>query len=198
MYAFLGLGGLIGSIVSLVFIVINAIKKKPKKNAVIALAICLVLFIVGLVLTPSSSNTADTGTKPESPAKVEEPTEPKASEAPAKAEEPLSFVLMDGQLGEYGVEVVLNKDTEFEEHEITYYLPAGTYLVENLNDKGAGQVSVFCGGPEKNGEWEEFIMDENCARPIVVMAGETKDLEVKEGQFIVLSDDTSNIKFTIK
>ena len=41
-------------------------------------------------------------------------------------------------------------------------------------------------------------MDDNCARPIVVMAGDEKELEIKEGQFVVLSDETSNIKFTLK
>ena len=120
------------------------------------------------------------------------------TETQSQETEPFSFVLMDGELGEYGVEVVLNQGTESEEHEITYYIPAGTYIVKNQNDKRAGQVTVYSGGPIKNGEWEEFVADEHCASPIVVMAGESKELEIMEGQFIVLSDGTSNIQFTLK
>lgn len=166
-------------------------------------AIVVILFIG--IITPKSDKTP---TESEKPAIVEEPVkEETAKEEPVKEEtekeepaeeETLTFILMDGEVGEYGKEVVYNKGTEFEEHEICYYIPAGTYLVSNLNDKGAGQVSVYSGEPVKNGEWEEFVMDDNCARPIVVMAGETKELEVKEGQFVVLSDDTTNIQFTMK
>lgn len=92
----------------------------------------------------------------------------------------------------------MNVETEFEEHEIAYHIPAGTYLVTNLNFNGGGQVTVYSGGPEYDGEWQYFVSDENCANPIVVMAGETKELEIKEGQFVVLSDGTGNIQFVLK
>ena len=121
-----------------------------------------------------------------------------SSQVSTPAEAPLTFIIMDGELGEYGEEVVLNAETEFEEHEITYYIPAGTYSVTNLNAKGGGQVTVYSGGPEYDGEWQYFVADENCASPIVVMAGETKELAIKEGQFIVLSDGTENIQFVLK
>ena len=111
---------------------------------------------------------------------------------------PLIFILHDGVIGDYGKEVILNSGTEFEEHEITYYIPVGNYAVTNLNTKGAGQVSVYCGGPEYDGEWQYFISDENCQKPIVVMANETKELTIKDGQFIVLSDNTDNFEFVLK
>jgi len=192
MSLFLGLIGMLGAAASLVLIVIRAIKKKPKKPVVIALLASIVLFFIGAALPADSQ--ADTSTTAQTPEVTEAPA---AIEAPT-ATEPLSFILMDGEKGEYGVEVVLNEGTEFEEHEITYKIPAGTYTVENLGDKGAVQISVFCGGPEKNGEWEEFVKDDNCANPIVVMAGESKDLEIKESQFVVFSDDSSNIQFIKK
>lgn len=114
-------------------------------------------------------------------------------------EDTLTFVLFDGEVGDYGIEVDLNKGTEFEEREIMYYIPAGSYLVSNLNTKkDTVQVSVYSGPPVKNGEWEEFVWGDTCPNPIVVMSGETKELEIIEGQFVVLSDGGSNIQFTMK
>ena len=181
------------------------LRKKEMKPAIKygIIAVAWVLYLViALTYKPNEDKKVDTVNPTETiaPAQIKDTTK---AEKPAKSEEStktelLSFVLKDGETGEYGLEVILNKDTEFEEHEIAYHLPAGTYTVENLNSKGAGQVSVYCGGPEKNGEWEEFVADDNCARPIVVMAGESKELVIKDGQFVVLSDETSNIQFTLK
>ena len=78
MGALLGLGGLGGVIVSLVIIVINAINKRPKKKAVIALAICFALFVVALALP--SGNEADKS------AQTEEPVERESS---VQIEEPI-------------------------------------------------------------------------------------------------------------
>ena len=133
------------------------------------------------------------------PAETPAPTETLTpTETLAPTEEPIFFVIMGGEIGEYGEEVVLNAGTEFEEHEIAYHIPAGTYMVTNLNANGGGQVSVYSGGPEYDGEWQYFVADENCASPIVVMAGDTQELVIKEGQFIVLSDGTENIQFVLK
>ena len=151
----------------------------------------LAVVLVIAVLTPKNkTDKPDT----EVPAAAEETVVEEAT----PAEKPLSFVLMDGEVGDYGVEVVLNEGSEFEEHEIAYYIPAGTYLVDNLNTKGSGQVTVYSGLPELDGEWESFVADENCAPPIVVMPGESKELEIKDGQFIVLSDEVSNFQFTLQ
>ena len=144
----------------------------------------IIVLIVIAIFTPTTNST--TGTS----------QQPTITEKPVEAA--LSFVLMDNELGDYGREVVLNKETEFEEHEIAYYIPSGIYTVSNLNDNGGAQVSVYSGLPVKNGEWEEFVMDDNCPKPIVVMAGETKELDIKDGQFVVLADGISNIQFTMK
>ena len=169
------------------------LRKKDMKPAVKypIIAVAWIIYLIIVFAYSSSNKESGDETASATPAPTQIAT-------PSQTEEPLSFVLMDGDMGEYGVEVVLNEGTEFEEHEIVYYLPAGTYSVENHNEKQAGQVSVYCGGPIKNGEWEEFVADDNCAQPIVVMAGQTKELVIKDGQFIVLSDNTSNIQFTMK
>ena len=133
----------------------------------------------------------------EEEAPTEEPAE--ETEAPAdEASEALAFTLMDGKLGDYGEEVTLNAGTEFEETEIMYHVPAGLYSVKNLNSDGGAQVTVYSGAPVLNGEWEEFVADDTCPSPIVVMGGEEKDLEIKEGQFVVIADGDSNLEFTMK
>jgi uncharacterized FlaG/YvyC family protein len=50
--------GSIGVIVSLILLVINLIRKKPKKKTLISLGICFVLIVVGLAM-PSSSASSD-------------------------------------------------------------------------------------------------------------------------------------------
>ena len=43
----------------------------------------------------------------------------------------LEINIEGGELGEYGSEITLNADTEFEEKRVVYHIPAGTYLVTN-------------------------------------------------------------------
>ena len=62
MYALIGIVGFVGFLVSLVFIIIKAIKKQPKKKFVIALAVCFVLFVIALIITPSSAPDTSTAT----------------------------------------------------------------------------------------------------------------------------------------
>ena len=119
------------------------------------------------------------------------------SEIDSSAERSLSFTLGE-EPGEYGEIVNLNVGTEFEEAEIAFHIPVGTYSVTNQNKDRAVQISIYCGGPEYDGEWQYFVADDNCARPLVLMQGETGELEIKVGQFVVLSDGSENVEFTLK
>ncbi len=171
-----------------------------KKALALLLALVMVLALCACGGGSKESEPADAPAPTEAPAltDVHAPTEaPAPTETPEPTEESISFVIMDGEVGEYGEEVVLNAGTEFEEHEIAYHIPAGTYMVTNLNTKGGGQISIYSGGPEYDGEWQYFVADENCASPIVLMAGDTQELIIKEGQFIVPSDGTENIQFVL-
>ncbi|MBE7009108.1 MAG: hypothetical protein E7422_08245 [Ruminococcaceae bacterium] len=88
------LTGLLGTGVSVALIVIKAIKKQPKKNAIIAAAVCFVLFIVGCVFPsgdkdktstpPAESSTAVNAALPKADAPAEEVPPPK-EETPAEA-----------------------------------------------------------------------------------------------------------------
>lgn len=57
MDALIGLTGFLGGAVFLILLVINTIKKKPKKKSLIGLGVCFVLFVTGLAMPSSSSNT---------------------------------------------------------------------------------------------------------------------------------------------
>jgi len=50
------LAAFVGVIVSIILLVINIIRKKPKKKTLISLGICLVLFVIGIAITPSNND----------------------------------------------------------------------------------------------------------------------------------------------
>lgn len=63
MSMFLFMVGLIGIVVSVIILIVNAIKKKSNKNSFIALGICVILFVIGFVSFPVE-DTGDTDTQP--------------------------------------------------------------------------------------------------------------------------------------
>ena len=200
MEALFGLGGLIGSLISIIIIIVKAKTKQPKRSAIISLFICILLFIGALnyrnnkeSIAPTPAPTKEQESTPIPSAEQTTALTPtvESSPTPAPTEEPLVFILLD-EVGEYGEKVVLNPNTDFEEEEIEYHVPVGKYLVTNLNDKSSIQLTVYCGGPEYDGEWQYFVSDDNCSDPVVLMPTETKELIIKEGQFIVLSDGEKN------
>lgn len=58
MSTFLGVVGFVGFFASLIFLVIYAIRRKPKKKPLIAMAICFVIFAAGLGMTETDSDSA--------------------------------------------------------------------------------------------------------------------------------------------
>ena len=112
-------------------------------------------------------------------------------------EEPKQFTLSWNDPGEFGEEITLNKGTNTATTFIAFRVPAGFYSVKNRAERGASQVTVYS-DIIKNGQNEE-LSNENCPFPIVVMAGkDPQELEIKEGQFIKLSDKSSNIEFILQ
>ena len=106
----------------------------------------------------------------------------------------LRISLSYNTIGGYGKIIVMDEGTELERNIVAFYIPSGTYSVKNMNKSGSAQVTVYS-GIGNDGQWDEFYSD-NCDRPIVVFAGDlAKTIVVKEGQFIKLSDGSSNIEF---
>jgi hypothetical protein len=221
----LGTIGMFGVLVCFALIIVEGIKRKPVKKIALSLLVFFIVFIVGCVMsandekdntssqptvTPETSTEVQTeisteaSTETTSEIQKEEITEESSTsegerndtETSQSTESKLSFVLGE-DVGEYGKEVTLNAGTEFEEIEIMFYIPAGSYTVTN-NSSAAVQLTVYSGGPESDGEWESLVADDSCPKPVVIMAGETGNFEISEGQFLVLSDGSENILFEMK
>ena len=128
--------------------------------------------------------------------KTEKQTE-KLTETDSSVTQPtISFVLSWDEIGEYGEKMTLNEGTDLEMTFIAFHVPVGKYKVTNKSSSGAAQVTVYS-GVEFDGQWDQFVA-ENCASPIVIFADEEgKNIEVKDGQFIKLSDLSENIQFEL-
>ncbi len=53
---FIGIVGFFGMIIFIISLLINAIRKRPREKALMGFFVCLVLFIIGLIISPSPSN----------------------------------------------------------------------------------------------------------------------------------------------
>ena len=102
MYAFLGLGGMVGFLASLIILIIKAIKKKPKVVPIITLSVSFVLFVIALIITPKtkSEKTALTDSRTSVPTEtidasdssVSETTLPTATSLPSKTIAPTAGI----------------------------------------------------------------------------------------------------------
>lgn len=103
-------------------------------------------------------------------------------------EVPSSFILVGGEIDEYGLgkEMALNEKTSEEYRFIGYFLPAGVYSISNMSNKYPVQVSVYKNEIVKPEKWEEFVMSDQ--RPVLIFAGASKEITVQENEFIKISD----------
>ena len=169
------------------------LKKKDMKPAlkygIIAIAwiLYLIIGIFGKPATPEESVGSDTAS-----VTYEDSTEQTTGAVTANT---IEFDLSTDEIGEYGKETTLNEGTDSSYTCILFYVPAGVYTVTN-NDDHATQVTVLS-GIEFDGQWDQFVSDD-CANPIVLMNnGDSQKLEIKEGQFVKLADDSHNIHFVL-
>lgn len=174
------------------------LKKKDLKPAIkySLIAVAWILYSI-IVISGNSSNKTEKSKKTETTAQtvIDQSTDNIVNDSLDDAE-PFSFILSSDEAGEYGKKWTINKYTESEYTFFAFYIPAGTYSVINKSDSGTAQVSVYS-NVKHDGHWEQFIA-EDCAKPIIVTANEeAKTIAVKEGQFIKLSDGSSNLEFTL-
>ena len=125
--------------------------------------------------------------------KTDQPTVEPPKESPVQTSN-LSFTLSPNEAGAYGEEMILNAGTEDEYHFFAFHIPAGDYRVSYNGTKGAVQLT-FCkdGIFTREDGIEEIIGAEQ--KPIVVMAGETYNVRIDEGQYVKLSDGTEWLTF---
>ena len=187
----------VANVVMIVFIV-KAIKEKDadekkqkRKVWLICLAVAVVAFIAFAATIESTEDKEETAI---------ENTEDADSETDVNSEEQVAdtedsdetsdseaIELIAGETGEYGREVVMSEGTEFEEHLIVYYLPAGTYTVTNLGEYRT-QVSVY-EGFAKNDEtgYDEYT---NTGDIVLLDVDGTDEIEIPEGWFIEIHEPT--------
>ena len=92
-----------------------------------------------------------------------------------------SFTITPETKGEYGFEITLNAGTEFEETQIVYHIPAGTYSVTNLGEY-QGQIQACSDKTIVNDDgWEE---PENLGQVSVIKPNETIDFTIEDGYYL--------------
>ncbi len=142
------------------------------KYGIIAAA-WIIYLIIGLAGGGSDSSTTTESTTAQPETTVVATTEETAETA--------SIELIDGELGDYGKEIIMSEGTDLEEHLIVYYVPAGKYTVKNLGSNPT-QVSVYEGFAKNN---ETGYDEYTNAGDIVVLAVDGEDeIEVPDGWFI--------------
>lgn len=120
-----------------------------------------------------------------------ETTAETVSETETVENEPLSentIQLTAGQKNQYSEEMILNKDTEFEEKRIVYFVPKGKYTVKN-GLSNPTQVTVYLDEIQKNDDgWEEPAASDT--PPILLDSNAESELEIKEHEYIYISEPT--------
>lgn len=115
---------------------------------------------------------------------TEEPT-PEPTSEPTEAH---VYIDIDGVTeGEYGREITLNANTDMPVTYIGYFVPEGRYMATNLDDDGGNQLSFYLDETQIVGEWEEAkSMPDH--RPVVLMAGDSSEIVVYDGEYIKISE----------
>ena len=101
-----------------------------------------------------------------------------------------SIILIAGELGEYGQELVLNEGSEFEEINYCYFVPAGKYTVTNI---GTYDTQVDVNKNEKSSDTDadgnkiEYWADSKAYR---LEKTASIEITVEDGYFIEIEEPT--------
>lgn len=163
--------------------------KKSKRNIIIIIVIVL-LFLSAIgncsggnksSSSSSSNSAASTAASSESGSDSESP---ESSLDTAPQPEKATIELVAGEAGEYGRELIMSAGTDLEERLVIYYVPAGTYSVENLG-RYRTQVNVYEGTKQGENGYDEYTSTGDI---LVLDAGKTGDITVPEGWFIEIHE----------
>lgn len=192
MIALFGVLSMVGFVVCFAIMVINALRKKKVKPYAIATGVFFVVLIVCLAIDDGPAPVEETASNNEEAvvaevaevAEKEEATEaPQADEAQAEEADAdaFTFTIVPEEKGEYGFENTLNAGTEFEETQIVYHIPAGTYKVTNLGEF-QGQIGASSDETHKTEEgWEEPA---STGDQVVVKPNETAEFTIEDGYYL--------------
>ena len=112
--------------------------------------------------------------------------EPAAPDSSVETEGHKSILIVSGRENEYAQSLTLNAKTEFEYTYMGYFLPAGTYKVTNQGEFPT-QITIYINEKQKVDGWEEFKIPERKS-PLLIFAGDTKELVLDEGEFVKIGD----------
>ncbi len=191
--------GVLCSIAFIVFVVFAVKVRKNKKQGesgkknlricIVALVLCVIFAFLSSGGTKESTEASATGeadVETEIEASTEEGAKAESKEEDSEEEDTLAFELIAGTAGNFGREMILNEGTEFEEKEIGYFVPSGTYKVTNIGDYPT-QVTVYNSETHVTEEgWEEWTDGE--AQRLEVE--ESAEITVEDGHFISINEPT--------
>lgn len=140
---FLFIVGFFGLIVFLVMIIVNAVKKKPKRNQLIGLAICFVLMVVGVSISPDD--------------RKEDPNLDSENEIESSSDtEETKATLTDAEKS-----LLKKKYSDFTEQERTDFVTV-LEKFDNLSEENKEQFSADVDrlkSEQEKKEWEEFVVN---------------------------------------
>ncbi len=118
---------------------------------------------------------------------IQQTTTQKAEESSSETTDnkSIEIVLVAGEIGDYGTEVIINEDTEFEECVCQYRVPAGTYTVTNKGEY-MNQFNIY--------SIETHITEDGWEEPAEVFfvklidVGESKTVTIEDGQYIEIHE----------
>lgn len=93
----------------------------------------------------------------------------------------LTFIIIPDEKGDYGFENTLNAGTEFEETQVVYHIPSGTYSVTNLGEF-PGQFQACSDETHITDEgWEEPV---KIGQVVAIKANETAEFTIEDGYYL--------------
>ena len=183
-------------------------KKNMNKNAkiiilVVAWLLYLIIPISGCLSESSSTKAQSDSTNFETQAEefaekqVVDPESQDENAIEASATEnanALTFIIIPDEKGEYGFENTLNAGTEFEETQIVYHIPAGTYTVTNLGEF-QGQIGAMSDETHitENG-WEEPA---STGDVVIIKPNKSVEFTIQDGYYLEVHVN-GNLEFVQK
>ena len=145
------------------------------------------LFVLTLVLAFSAALVGCGGSSNANKSESASSASTISSSASSEKDTSTAMVLKDGDAGEFGEIVTVNEGTDFENTDTAFSIPAGQYEAKNPSTTSAVQISFYSaeGFQDVDGH-QERIMGTNS--PVVLKAGEAKQIDIAEGDILVLSD----------
>lgn len=164
-----------------------------KKNYLIIAGVIVGVFFISSIVVAANKKNAPPTTDPVVTEESinSEPSESSIEETSTDEQnESAQIELVAGELGDYGLIIILNEGSDFEDINYCYFVPAGTYQVTNVGEymtqvdvnKNEKSTDVDSDGNEYE-YWTE-------GTPYVLDVDATEEITVEDGYFIEIEEPT--------